>query len=312
MSVFTTVTADDLQPFLKRYAIGTLVDLKGIAAGVTNTNYFVTTTHGRYVLTLFETLRADELPYYVNLMAHLAQHGIAVAAPIANLDDAYTDTLNGRPTLLVTCVPGQVIDSPSPAQCAQVGEMLAQMHRAAAHYAGHMDNPRGLAWWQATAESVYAFMPSAEADFLRRELATQAQADFSHLPRGVVHADLFRDNVLMDDDQVGGFIDFYYACNDVLLYDVAITLNDWCVTADGDIDPARARAFLTGYQGVRPLNDTEIAAWPLMLRGAAIRFWTSRLLDFHKPAAGEMTFAKDPGHFHRVLSQHVARHDFWL
>ncbi|UXY16028.1 homoserine kinase [Chitiniphilus purpureus] len=312
MSVFTTVTAEDLQPFLKRYAIGQLVDLQGIAAGVTNTNYFVTTSHGRYVLTLFETLKAEELPFYVNLMAHLAQHGIAVASPIANLDDDYIDTLNGRPTLLVTCMPGRVIDTPTPVQCAQVGEMLAQMHRAAAHYHGRMANPRGLAWWQAAATAVYERMAPADAALLRRELAAQAAADFTALPQGVVHADLFRDNVLMDGEQVGGFIDFYYACNDALLYDVAITLNDWCVTVDGDIDTARARALLVGYGAVRPFTAAEIAAWPLMLRAAALRFWTSRLLDFHQPAAGEMTFAKDPGHFQRVLSHHLARRDFWL
>ncbi|HSC80010.1 MAG TPA: homoserine kinase [Chitinolyticbacter sp.] len=312
MSVFTTVCADDLKPFLARYSIGTLVDLKGIAAGVTNTNYFVTTTHGRYVLTLFETLAAAELPFYVNLLAHLAHHGIAVAAPIANLNDAYIDTLNGKPTLLVTCLPGVVVDTPNVAQCAEVGEMLAQMHRAGASYPGRMVNPRGPQWWMDTAAHVYPFMAPQEAQLLREQLAEQSRHRFDHLPVGVIHADLFRDNALMNGDAVGGFIDFYYACNDVLLYDVAITLNDWCVLPDGDIDAARARALLAAYQAVRPFTAEENAGWPIMLRAAAIRFWTSRLLDFHRPAAGEMTFAKDPGHFQRVLAHHVARNDFWL
>lgn len=312
MSVFTTVTAEDLQPFLARYSIGALVELKGIAAGVTNTNYFVTTTHGRYVLTLFETLHAHELPFYVNLLAHLAHHGIAVAAPIANLNDAYIDTLNGKPTLLVTCVPGVVVDTPTAAQCASVGEMLAQMHRAGTSYQGRMHNPRGPQWWADTAALVYDQMAPRDAQLLRDQLALQSRHRFDHLPLGVVHADLFRDNVLMDGDAVGGFIDFYYACNDVLLYDVAITLNDWCVQPDGDIDAARARALLAAYQTVRPFTAEEKAGWPIMLRAAAIRFWTSRLIDFYRPAAGEMTFAKDPGHFQRVLAHHVARSDFWL
>ncbi|KAF0812503.1 Homoserine kinase [Andreprevotia sp. IGB-42] len=312
MSVFTTVTPEDLAPFLKRYAIGSLLELKGIAAGITNTNYFVTTTHGRYVLTLFETLHADELPFYVNLLAHLAHHGIASAAPIANFADDYIDTLNGRPTLLVNCLPGAVIDSPNAAQAAQVGEMLAQMHLAAQSYAGRMANPRDLAWWTDTAEQVYAQMPVADATLLREQLALQARTSYADLPHGIVHADLFRDNVLIDGDKVGGFIDFYYACNDAFLYDVAITLNDWCVTDDGDIDAARARAFLAAYQGVRAFTPEEVVAWPLMLRGAAIRFWTSRLYDFYKPATGELTFAKDPGHFQRVLSKHLVRQDFWL
>ncbi|WP_028454078.1 homoserine kinase [Chitinilyticum litopenaei] len=312
MSVFTTVTEADLQPFLKRYALGTLVELKGIAAGVTNTNYFVTTSHGRYVLTLFETLMTDELDYYVKLMAHLAQHGIAVAAPIANFDEQYVDELNGRPTLLVNCLPGVVVEEPNAIQCGEVGEMLAQMHLAARNYSGHMDNPRGPHWWTHTAAEVYGYMPDDEARQLHDEVLFQAEWSRNELPRGVVHADLFRDNVLMNGDHVGGFIDFYYACNDTLLYDVAITLNDWCVTADGDIDAERARALLAAYQSVRPFSEAELAAWPAMLRAAALRFWVSRLYDFHKPAAGALTFAKDPGHFQRVLSKHIARSDFWL
>ncbi|WP_035060434.1 homoserine kinase [Andreprevotia chitinilytica] len=312
MSVFTTVTPEDLAPFLKRYAIGSLVELKGIAAGITNTNYFLTTTHGRYVLTLFETLKADELPFYVNLLAHLAHHGIASAAPIANFNDEYVDTLNGRPTLLVNCLPGSVVDSPSAVQCGQVGEMLAQMHLAAHGYQGRMENPRGPAWWAHTAAQVYSFMPPDAAQLLKDELALQAKHRYDQLPSGVVHADLFRDNVLMEGDKVGGFIDFYYACNDVLLYDVAITLNDWCVLNGGDIDATRARALLDGYRSVRPFTAEEIDAWPLMLRAAAIRFWTSRLYDFYKPAAGELTFAKDPRHFQLVLSKHAARKDFWI
>ncbi|WP_157670972.1 homoserine kinase [Chitinibacter sp. GC72] len=316
MSVFTTVSREDLTPFLKRYSLGQLVEIKGIAAGVTNTNYFVTTTHGKYVLTLFETLRADELPYYVNLMVHLGQHGIAIAAPIANLNGDYVDELNGKPTLLVPCLPGAVTDSPNAVQCAQVGEMLAQMHLAAATYSGQMANPRGPQWWSATAHEMYPFMNEADAALLHAEVQLQSQHKFDqfqmNLPTGVIHADLFRDNALMNGDQVGGFIDFYYACNDILLYDLAITLNDWCVLENGDIDAERARAMLAGYQSVRPLTADEVADWPIMLRAAALRFWVSRLLDFYKPAAGEMTFAKDPGHFLRVIEHHQRRTDFWL
>ncbi|XZG70241.1 homoserine kinase [Chitinibacteraceae bacterium HSL-7] len=312
MSVFTTVSPEQLRPFLARYAVGELVDLKGIAAGVTNTNYFVTTTQGRFVLTLFETLQPNELPYYVNLMAHLAGSGIAVAAPVARDDGAYVDTLNGKPTLMVTCVPGEVLDAPNAAQCHEVGAMLARMHVAGQQYAATMDNPRGPHWWRVTAERVYRYMPADAAALLERELDEQQLHRLDHLPVGVIHADLFRDNVLLDGNAVGGFIDFYYACNDVLLYDVAITLNDWCVLPDGDIDAERARALLAGYQSVRALTREEVRDWPIMLRAAAIRFWTSRLIDFHEPAAGEMTFAKDPGHFERVLRLHIDRRDFWL
>ncbi|KPC52039.1 homoserine kinase [Amantichitinum ursilacus] len=312
MSVFTTVTPDDLAPFLKRYYIGQLVDLKGIAAGITNTNYFVTTTHGRYVLTLFEALQSSDLPYYVNLTAHLAHHGIAVAAPIANIDDQYTDTLNGRPTLLVPCLPGTVVDEPNVAQCAQVGEMLAQMHLASRSYPAHMPNPRGVQWWADTAAEVMQYLDADTAARLQAEVDLQLRQDYTTLPQGVIHADLFRDNVLLDGDRIGGFIDFYYACNDALLYDLAIALNDWCREEDGDIDRARAEAMLQAYQSVRPLETAEFAAWPVILRGAALRFWTSRLLDFYKPATGEMTYAKDPTQYERVITHHAQRQDFWL
>lgn len=312
MSVFTTVGTDDIIPFLQRYSLGQLVELKGISAGVTNTNYFVTTTHGKYVLTLFETLRADELPFYVNLMVHLAQHGIAVAAPIANLQHQYVDELNGKPTLLVPCLPGAVIDMPNATQCSQVGEMLAQMHLAAASYSAHMPNPRGPTWWSSIAQTMYPYMNEADAAQLHAEVQLQSEHQHDSLPKGVIHADLFRDNALMNGEQVGGFIDFYYACNDVLLYDLAITLNDWCVLENGDIDDERATAMLSAYQSVRPLNTEEIQAWPIMLRAAALRFWVSRLLDFYQPAAGEMTFAKDPSHFQRVIAHHTLRRNFWI
>ncbi|QDQ26456.1 homoserine kinase [Chitinimonas arctica] len=307
MSVFTTVTPAELAVWLKGYSIGELVELKGIAAGITNTNYALTTTQGKYVLTLFETLQAHELPYYVNLMAHLAHHGIACAAPIANLRDAYIDRLAGKPTVLVSWLQGEPVESPNPAQCRAMGAMLARLHGAGASYAGHMANPRGPAWWSATAAELYAFMPEADGRQLRAEVAQQARHRFTQLPSGVVHADLFRDNVLMQGERIGGFIDFYYACNDVLIYDLAVTLNDWCARDDGEIDDERAAALCAGYQSVRALNAAERQAWSLMLRAAALRFWVSRLWDWHKPQAGELTWRKDPAVFQRILTCHQAR-----
>lgn len=314
MSVFTTVTFDELAAWLKGYSLGELVELRGIAAGITNTNYAVVTTQGRYVLTLFETLQARELPFYVNLMAHLAHHGIACAAPIANLRDEYIDQLNGKPTIIVSWLEGEPVDLPSPAQCRALGAMLAQMHRASDTYAGRMPNPRGPAWWNAAAPKLYGYLEADDATMLRNEVALQARHRFAHLPSGVVHADLFRDNVLMHGEQIGGFIDFYYACNDILIYDVAITLNDWCSLPDGEIDPERAQALLAGYQSVRAFNAVEREAWPTMLRAAALRFWVSRLWDWHKPQSGELTFRKDPTVFQRLLAKHAARGEaaHWL
>lgn len=314
MSVFTTVTPAELATWLKRYSLGDLVELKGIAAGITNTNYAVSTTQGKYVLTLFETLQASELPFYVNLMAHLAHHGIACAAPIANQRDEMIDSLCGRPTVLVGWLQGEPVDVPSPTQCHALGAMLAQMHRAGETYPGHMPNPRGPQWWTAAASELYPYLSSADASMLRNEISQQGRARFAHLPSGVIHADLFRDNVLMHGDRIGGFIDFYYACNDILIYDLAITVNDWCALPDGQIDAQRAQALCAGYQSARALNAAEREAWPLMLRAAALRFWVSRLWDWHKPPAGELTYRKDPGVFQHILHAHQQRGDaaHWL
>lgn len=314
MSVFTTVTHEELAVWLRGYSLGELTALKGIAAGITNTNYAVTTTQGRYVLTLFETLGVDDLPFYINLMAHLAHHGIACAAPIANLRDEHIDSLHGKPTVIVGWLEGAPTDSPNANQCHAVGAMLAQMHRAGQTYQARMENPRGPAWWSAVAPQLYPLLDPHTANILRDEIAFQGAHRFTHLPSGVIHADLFRDNVLMHGDRLGGFIDFYYACNDVLLYDLAITLNDWCAGADGEIDVARAQALCAGYQSVRPLNDAERESWIVMLRAAALRFWVSRLHDWHKPASGELTFRKDPAHFERILALHANRGngEHWL
>ncbi len=312
MSVYTSVSNDDMQAWLQRYALGELVELKGIAAGITNTNYFVTTTHGRYVLTLFEVLQLAELPYFLQLKSHLSRHGVACPAPIADHNDQFASLLAGKPACLVSCLQGSDVSHPNAAQCHAVGEMLAQMHLAGSTFPLRMDNPRGPAWWAHTASTLYHAMPAADAAMLRDEIAFQASHRFDFLPHGVIHADLFKDNVLMDGDRIAGFIDFYYACNDILLYDVAIALNDWSRLPDGQIDDALASALLAGYQAVRPFTHSEIAAWPVMLRAGALRFWVSRLLDYHQPASGELTFTKDPGVFQQLLAAHRQRSSFWL
>ncbi|HEU0188835.1 MAG TPA: homoserine kinase [Gallionella sp.] len=313
MAVFTTVTEAELTAWLRDYSLGQLLELQGIASGIENTNYFVTTTNGRFVLTLFEKLSVGELPFYLNLMAHLARHGIPCPNPMANRFNQFLGILKGKPACIVSRLNGKSITSPSNAQCAVIGAMLGQMHIAGQSFSQVMPNPRGIAWRTATAPQVRPFLDAAQATLLDSEIALHAKQGWAHLPQGVIHADLFRDNVLLEENRVGGLIDFYFACSDALLYDVAITMNDWCMNADGTLNTNRAQAFLRAYNAARPLLDSERDAWPLMLRAAALRFWLSRLYDMYLPRDGELIHAHDPRHFERILNNHITSTDtVWL
>ncbi|MBS0542589.1 MAG: homoserine kinase [Proteobacteria bacterium] len=311
MSVFTPVPESILADWLKNYAIGRFVELKGISAGVQNSNFFVTTTLGRYVLTLFEGIPRAELPYYLNLMAHLARHGLPVPAPIANRDNEYLGTLQERPAALVVRLSGASVMEPGTQHCEKVGAMLAGLHLAGQSYGRRQDNPRGPAWRAATAQAVRSFLPADEQTLLDAEVAFQARVNAAELPAGAIHADLFRDNVLWDADEagnahIGGVIDFYFAGYDALLFDVAVTVNDWCANADGTLDLARCAALLRAYDAERPFTDAERTAWPAMLRAAAFRFWMSRAADFHLPRAGEMVLVKNPDEYRDILRLRVA------
>jgi homoserine kinase type II len=307
MSVYTTVTDDELSEWLATYNVGSLIDLRGIAAGIENTNYFVTTTAGRYVLTLFEKLTAAELPFYLNLMAFLADHGIPSARPLASGEGTLLGELNGKPAALVAFLPGRDVTEPTLAHCSAVGTMLARIHVAGRTYPARMDNPRGSSWWQQVEPDIAPFLTAQDAALLKDEIAFQASHAWDDLPRGAIHADLFRDNVLFERGRISGVIDFYFACTDAWLYDVAITVNDWCVQPDGRLDETRAQTLVSAYEATRPLQKNELDAWPVVLRAAALRFWISRLYDLHLPRPGELTHAKDPLHFQRILEHHIER-----
>jgi len=311
MAVFTPVSLDDLTQWLPKFSLGKPLAIKGISSGIENSNFFLTTETGEYVLTLFEKLTFEQLPFYLNLMRHLAQRKVLVPAPIADNAGEILHSLHGKPASIVTRLKGASQMSPRPVHCAAVGTMLAKMHVAAQDFDMEQPNLRGLEWWHATAPMVMPYLPVAAQPLLTAEI--QTQADFAasdiyrQLPRGPVHADLFRNNVMFDGEKLTGFFDFYFAGCDTWLFDVAVTVNDWCIDVNsGELNLSRTRAMLDAYHAVRAFTDAEKHSWQYMLRAGALRFWLSRLYDFYMPREAEMLTPHDPVHFERILRQRIA------
>jgi homoserine kinase type II len=309
MSVYTPVTAEDLDAWLTRYTTGGLAELQPIASGIENTNYFVTTAHGRFVLTLYERLPATELPFYLNLMAHLARAGVEVPMPEADRTGALFSLLNGKPASLVARVEGAPVEVPVLSNCAAVGDALARLHIASMSYRARLTNRRGPAWWRQAARAVKPHLDAGQVALLDAELKFQTGFGRGRLPKGAIHGDLFCDNVLFRDGRVAGIIDFGFAATDFFGFDLAITVNDWCVSTGNDAhaDAECATAMVAAYDARRPLSPDEKLAWPSLLRAAALRFWLSRLYDLHLPRPGELTHAHDPAHFEQLLRERIAQ-----
>lgn len=319
MAVFTEVSLAQAQALADRLNLGAVQDLQGIKAGIENTNYFLNTESGSYVLTVFERLTFEQLPFYLRLMEHLAQRGVAVPAPHADAQGEILFELAGKPAAVVDKLAGGHQLAPDLHHCQQVGAQLARMHLAGQDFPLSQPNLRGLAWWSETVPVVLPFLSPAQSELISSELAFQQQLaasqSYAELPRGPIHADLFRDNVMFAEVEGGlpgrerltGFFDFYFAGVDTWLFDLAVCLNDWCIDlASGRLDAARAQAFVDAYEGVRPLSGAEHRLLPALLRGAALRFWISRLWDFHLPRDAALLKPHDPGHFERVLRERVA------
>jgi homoserine kinase type II len=310
MAVFTPVTEDEARELLTRYALGEFVSLSAIAAGIENTNFFLTTTHGDYVLTLFEVLTQAQLPFYIELMHHLATRGIAVPQPQPLRDGSRLTWLKNKPCAIVSRVPGAYEAKPSAMHCALAGKTLAQAHLASLDFAIKQPNLRGLSWWENIAPEVRPFLNDSQQVLLTETLQEQRDMSISPayglLPRGPAHCDLFRDNVLFtgtfEAPRMGGIIDFYFAGWDTWLFDVAVSVNDWCIDRDtGVLNALRTDAWLSAYARARPFTDAENSLWSALLRGAAVRFWLSRLYDYHRPRAAQTLTPHDPTHFERVL-----------
>lgn len=308
MAVYTDVSFEDLEGFLAHYDLGEPHVFKGIAEGVSNSNYYLETAKGRFILTLYELrVEAEDLPFYLGLMEHLAGASIPCPTPVRRKDGANSGMLNGRPAAILSFLDGVSLRRPSPEHCAAVGRALAALHEAGAGFSGRRANALGPEGWAKLAadcrERADSVTDGMEA-LIAQELETLKTSWPDTLPKGIIHADLFPDNVLFLDDRISGLIDFYFACYDMLAYDVAIMLNAWCFELDGAYNVTKGRALIAGYQTKRRLDGAERAALPVLCRGAALRFLLTRLYDWinHNPSA--LVRAKDPREFARKLRFH--------
>ncbi len=308
MAVYTDITDEALERFLARYALGRPRAFKGIVEGVENSNFLLETDSGRHILTVYERrVRREELPFFLNLMRWLAARGFPGATPIADRDGGLLNSLEGKPAAIVAFLPGLSVRRPGAHHCAEAGEGLAWLHLAAEGFDGRRTNDLGQPAWAAL------FAPhAAAAETLERGLSAQIADDLTdlarlwprNLPEGIVHADFFPDNVFFIDDRFAGAIDFYFAAWDALAYDLAVALNAWCFTKAGVFEAAKARAMIAGYERRRPLSPSERAALPILARGAAMRFFLTRLIDWGATPPGSLVQPKDPLEYARKLDAH--------
>ena len=310
MAVYTDVSDADLDRFLSGYEIGRLLACKGIAEGVENSNYFLHTDAGNFILTLYEKrVAVADLPFFLGLMEHLAARGITCPLPVRDRRGTALGELASRPAAIVTFLDGIWIKAPDVAHCAALGRVLAELHRAGADFALCRPNALSIEAWPGLFAAA-----EAEADTVSPGLAAIVRNELHHLgrhwprglPGGVIHADLFPDNVFFIGEHLSGLIDFYFACTDALAYDLAICLNAWCFAPDGTFDPARGAALLGSYTAVRPLSPDEVAALPLLARGSALRFLLTRLVDWLNVPPGALVKPKDPLEYLRKLRFHQA------
>jgi homoserine kinase type II len=308
MAVYTDISDDELDAFLAEFDLGQATAFKGIAEGVSNSNFLLETDRGRFILTVYEArTKVDELPFFLNLLRWLAEHGYPCAPPMPARDGALFKTVRGKPAAIVPFLSGRAMRKPDAAHCREAGRGLAWLHKAAAGFPQSRVNDLGQPEWAGMFKG-----HEARAEGLRRGLASQIQADLDRferdwprdLPSGVVHADFFPDNVFFQSGRFAAAIDFYFACTDALAYDLAICLNAWCTEPDGALNATSASAFVAGYEGERRLSEQERAALPILVWGAAMRFFLTRLQDWGPTPEGALIKPHDPMVYVYKLDRH--------
>lgn len=310
MAVYTSINSSDLNDWIEKFNFKDLVNFKGISSGVTNSNYLIQMAHSNYILTIFEHNNIEELPFYIDLMTYLAKENFLCPRPIENKNGQALGLLKEKPALMVSFLDGKEKVIRSPKSCYLVGQYLAKLHLTANNFPQLNKNTRGLDWVSDMYLNLKKYLSLEDQGILELEINYHKEMDKVELPEGIIHGDLFKDNVLFLNDKVSGFIDFYYACNEKFIYDIAIAINDWCIDQDGQINKSMFLEFIKGYQSERKLTDNEQEYLNVALRLAALRFWLSRLEDFYNAKEGEITSIKDPKHFKDILLDRQAMKNY--
>ncbi|MDB4041987.1 homoserine kinase [Methylophilaceae bacterium] len=301
MAVYTSINKSELEDWLKNFSIGTLKNFKGISSGVTNTNYFVETDTTKLILTIFEENKLEELPFYLDLMRFLASKNFPCPLPVINNNNEHLTLIKDKPAVLVSFLLGAEKESITEDDCCSVGEALARLHTSAKDFSGKKKNSRNIDWISTKFNELKKRLSSSDQTIIEQEIDYQKNCLTDGLPSGIIHGDLFRDNVFFHQEKLSAFIDFYYACNDHLILDIAITINDWCSNSDGSLKKEKFDLFLNGYQSIRMLQNSELKYLNNALRLAALRFWLSRLDAYYNILESESVSIKDPNYFKKVL-----------
>ncbi|MCK5727801.1 MAG: homoserine kinase [Methylococcales bacterium] len=302
MSVYTSINHLQLNDLLNYYRLGKLINFEGIEAGIENTNYRFETTTGYYILTIFESLDAQELPFFFDLLQHYQQAGVSCPTFQIDCQGHRFRGFNSKPVAIFVCINGKSLITPTRANCAEIGAELGKIHRAGANFSLHRKNPKGSEWIRKTAEQLQSQLNTEEKTSINDYFINQLQVDT--LPRGVIHGDLFKDNSLFFKGKLSGVLDFYLACEDDLLLDLAITVNDWCYH-QGQLDHQKMNALLSAYQQLRPLEKCEKQSWSVMLQKAALRFWLARLKRQSDTQTAQLTLQKDPNTYKKIFLSHL-------
>jgi homoserine kinase type II len=310
MAVYTSINSSDLNDWIEKFNFKDLVNFKGISSGVTNSNYLIQMAHSNYILTIFEHNNIEELPFYIDLMTYLAKENFLCPRPIENKNGQALGLLKEKPALMVSFLDGKEKAIRSPKSCYLVGQYLAKLHLTANNFSQLNKNTRGLDWVSDMYLNLKKYLSLEDQGILELEINYHKEMDKVELPEGIIHGDLFKDNVLFLNDKVSGFIDFYYACNEKFIYDIAIAINDWCIDQDGQINKSMFLEFIKGYRSERKLTDNEQEYLNVALRLAALRFWLSRLEDFYNAKEGEIISIKDPKHFKDILLDRQAMKNY--